>query len=169
MLTASLLLRLAFTAAPLACDGAGAKDPAALEHQKSVESSAFFKLAVSAWGAPVACTAKARKEEARVFGTWSWRFKRGATFSDELTPPETVVDTFSFDRGLDNRMVDALFALDAVKQVNIHAGGKSQLDTDAAAGTTTERHWSSDEDLNAGIDLVRKAGKVIALQFHIAL
>ncbi|HEX4622642.1 MAG TPA: hypothetical protein VH208_13855, partial [Myxococcaceae bacterium] len=80
-----------------------------------------------------------------------------------------IVATYSLERGVEQRLVEALFALDGVKQANIHAQGKSELDADADAGTTTERHWSSDEGFNAGIDLVRKAGKVVAVRFHLAV
>jgi hypothetical protein len=80
------------------------------------------------------------------------------------------LDAYSFDKGLgDGQVVEALFALDAIKQVSIHAQGKPELDVDADAGTTTERHWSSDTGFNAAIDVVRRSGKVVTLRFHIAL
>jgi hypothetical protein len=169
MLTASFLLRLALAAGPVQCDGPGAKDAAALQYEKTVESGAFFQLAVSHWSAPVSCSAKVRKEGKEIFGTWTWRFKGGGALSYDLSPPEVIVATYSLERGIEQRMVDALFALDSIKEENIHSQGKAELDADADAGTTTERHWSTDEGFNAGIDLVRKAGKVVALRFHLAV
>jgi hypothetical protein len=161
VLTASLWLGLFLSAAPLPCDG-----PAA----KGIESGEFFHFAVAHWGAPSSCTAKLRNQGAQVFGTWTWRFKGGVTFTHDSSPPEYLVDAYSFDKGLDDsQVVDGLFALDAIKQVSIHAQGKPELDVDADAGTTTERHWSSDTGFNAAIDVVRKAGKVVTLRFHIAL
>jgi hypothetical protein len=169
VLTASFLLGLALSASPVSCDGPGAKDETVLKTERAVESGAFFQLAASRWGAPVSCSADVRKQGAEILGNWTWRFKSGGAFSYDLSPPEVVVATYSLERGIEERMVEALFALDGVKQANIHAQGKSELDADADAGTTTETHWSSDEGFNAGIDLVRKAGKVVALRFHLAV
>jgi hypothetical protein len=168
MLTFALTLTL--SAASVRCEGPGAEDAAAVQTQKNTENGSFYGFAVAHWGTPLSCTAKVRRDGAQTFGTWTWRFKGGVTFSHDVSPPEYVVSTFSFERGLDDaRVVDALFALDDVKSLSVRKKEKPALEVDADAGTTTERHWSTDEGFNAAIDVVRKAGKVVLLRFHIAL
>lgn len=168
MIAVTTLLWLSTSAASPACSGE--TDAKARELKVSVEGGDLFKFSVKRFGAPKKCSIHWQAAEGQSFGTMRYDFAHGESFTWQSSPPETLVTTIEAPSGLGDEAGLRQFLQTAPELVQADVDWKKapETESDADAGTTTQTFWAKG-DFNAGIDLTRKGGKVIALRFHMAL
>lgn len=138
--------------------------------QEALQQESLFRFVLSEAGSPTSCKAKLTQNGPDgKFGSITYEFKNGFTYTAESLPPESSVVTLDASNGFTSEPKAVRQLKEAAAKTGLQINWTAKPELGKEGETETKTFWDPDEGRNGRGFLTYKKGKLISIGFGMAL